>query len=170
MDFLATLPMAVPGIVIGIGFAIAFNRPPLLLSGTAAIIVLIFAVRTMPYGLRAAVAAVGQIERSIDEASFVSGATRAQTFRRVVFPLVRRAFVAGLIYNFTRNITSLSAVIFVVSARWNLVTAAMLAEVDAGRISGAAAFGVFLVVLVLVLNALMFRYGEGDGLAGRSGD
>jgi iron(III) transport system permease protein len=170
MDFLATLPMAVPGIVIGIGFAIAFNRPPLLLSGTAAIIVLIFAVRTMPYGLRSAVAAVGQIERSIDEASFVSGATRAQTFRRVVFPLVRRAFVAGLIYNFTRNITSLSAVIFVVSPRWNLVTAAMLAEVDAGRISGAAAFGVFLVVLVLVLNALMFRYGEGDGLAGRSGD
>jgi iron(III) transport system permease protein len=170
MDFLATLPLAVPGIVVGIGYAIAFNRPPLLLSGTAVIIVLIFAVRTMPYGLRSAVGAVGQIERAIDEASFVAGATRAQTFRRVVFPLVRRAFVAGLIYNFTRNITSLSAVIFVVSARWNLVTAAMLAEVDAGRISGAAAFGVFLVVLVLVLNALMFRYGEGDGLAGRSGD
>lgn len=170
MDFLATLPLAVPGIVVGIGYAIAFNRPPLLLSGTAVIIVLIFAVRTMPYGLRSAVGAVGQIERAIDEASFVAGATRAQTFRRVIFPLVRRAFVAGLIYNFTRNITSLSAVIFVVSARWNLVTAAMLAEVDAGRISGAAAFGVFLVVLVLVLNALMFRYGEGDGLAGRWGD
>jgi len=167
MDFLATLPLAVPGVVIGIGFAIAFNRPPFLLSGTAAIIILIFAVRTMPYGLRSAVAAVGQIDRAIDEASFVAGASRAQTFRRVVLPLVRRAFVAGLIYNFTRNITSLSAVIFVVSPRWNLVTAAMLAEVDAGRVSGAAAFGVFLVVLVLTLNILIMRFVEGQGPAGR---
>lgn len=167
MDFLATLPLAVPGVVIGIGFAIAFNQPPFLLSGTAAIIILIFAVRTMPYGLRSAVAAVGQIDRAIDEASFVAGASRAQTFRRVVLPLVRRAFVAGLIYNFTRNITSLSAVIFVVSPRWNLVTAAMLAEVDAGRVSGAAAFGVFLVVLVLAVNALLLKYVEGEAPDGR---
>lgn len=167
MDFLSTLPMAVPGIVIGIGFAIAFNKPPLLLSGTAAIIVLIFAVRTMPYGLRAAVAAVGQIEPAIDEASLILGASRAQTFRRIIFPLTRPAFVAGMIYNFTRNITTLSAVIFVVSARWNLVAAAMLAEVDAGRISGAAAFGVFLVVLVLIVNAFLYRYVERGGWAGR---
>lgn len=163
MDFLSTVPMAVPGVVVGIGFAIAFNKPPLVLSGTAIIIVLIFTVRTMPYGLRAAVAGVGHIEPAIDEASLVLGASRTQTFRRIIFPLIRPAFVAGVIYIFTRNITTLSAVIFVVSARWNLITAAMLAEVDAGRISGAAAFGVFLVGIVLILNALLHRYVEREG-------
>ena len=82
VDFLSMTPMAVPGVVIGIAYAIAFNKPPLIISGTALIIILLFIVRTMPFGLRMSVAAIGQIDEAIDEASLTLGANRFQTFTR----------------------------------------------------------------------------------------
>ncbi|WP_051644756.1 iron ABC transporter permease [Labrenzia sp. DG1229] len=160
VDFLSMIPMAVPGVVIGIAYAIAFNKPPLIISGTALIIILLFIVRTMPFGLRMSVAAIGQIDVAIDEASLTLGANRFQTFARVTLPLIRTSFVASIIYMFTRNITSLSAVIFVVSANWTLVTAAMLSEIETGRISVASAFAVVLVVIVVAINIILFRFIE----------
>jgi len=160
IDFLSMTPMAVPGIVIGIAYAIAFNKPPLIISGTALIIILLFIVRTVPFGLRMSVAAIGQIDESIDEASLTLGANRFQTFARITLPLIRTSFVASITYMFTRNITSLSAVIFVVSAHWTLVTAAMLAEIESGRISVASAFAVVLVVIVVAINIILFRFIE----------
>lgn len=153
-DLFVTLPMAVPGILMGLGFSIAFNQQPLLLAGTAFIIVAIFLVRTVPYSQRAIVAAIMQVHKSLTEASTMAGATELQTFRRVIFPLIRPAVLAGIIFNFTRNITTLSGVIFVVSPRWRLLTAAMLSEVETGRIGGAASLGTLLIVVVWCVNVL----------------
>ena len=160
LDFMTMIPMAVPGVVIGIAYAIAFNKPPFLIAGTALIIILLFIVRTMPFGLRMSIAAIGQIDEAVDEASLTLGANRFQTFARITAPLIRSSFVASIIYMFTRNITSLSAVIFVVSANWTLVTAAMLSEIETGRISVASAFAVVLVVIVVAINIILFRYIE----------
>lgn len=153
-DLFVTLPMAVPGILLGLGYSIAFNRPPLLLAGTSFIIIAIFLVRTVPYSQRAVVAAIMQVHKSLTEASTLAGATEFQTFRRIIFPLIRPSVLAGMIFNFTRNITTLSGVIFVVSPRWRLLTAAMLAEVETGRIGGAASLGTLLIVVVWCVNLL----------------
>ena len=109
------LSFAVPGTVVGIGYILAFNQPPLMLRGTAAIIVLLFIFRNMPVGIRAAAASLDQIDSSLEEASTNLGAGSLTTFRRILLPLIAPAFFAGLAYSFVRCMTAISAVIFVVS-------------------------------------------------------
>lgn len=154
MDVLATMSLAIPGTVLGLAYAIAFSRPPIFLAGTALIILLLFAIRTIPYGIRFAVTALQQIDKSVDEASLTLGAGTGYTFRRILLPLLQPALFSGIVYNFTRNVITLSAVIFVVSPRWNLVTAAILAHADAGGLGRAAALGSLLIVVVVSILGL----------------
>src|SRR5439155_10172208 len=149
--FVANLPLAIPGTVLGLGFGLAFNNRPLLLTGTAAIIIIAFSVRSLPYAIRSAVAALDQVHRSLDEASTNMGATPGQTLWRVLLPLVRPAVLAGMIFTFTRSVTTLSAVIFVVSPHWSLVTPVILSQMDRGDVGEAAALSVILVLLVLLV-------------------
>ena len=151
LDFVASLPLAIPGTVVGLGFAIAFNRPPFLLTGTALIIVAAFVVRSIPYSIRSGVAALRQVDVSLDEASTSMGATSFQTLWRVILPLLRPAVLAGMIFTFTRSVTTLSAVIFVVSPHWALVTPTILSQMDRGDVGEAAALSVVLIVLVLLV-------------------
>src|SRR5262245_14971458 len=88
MEFVALMNYALPGTIVGIGYLLAFNRPPLLLTGTAAIIVACYVFRYSPAGIRATVALLQQIDRALEEASTSLGASRILTFRRVVLPLV----------------------------------------------------------------------------------
>jgi iron(III) transport system permease protein len=97
------------------------------------------------------VAAFDQLHRSLDEASTNMGATAGQTLWRVLLPLVRPAVLAGMIFTFTRSVTTLSAVIFVVSPHWSLVTPAILSQMDRGDVGEAAALSVILVILVLIV-------------------
>lgn len=103
---------------------------------------------------------MNQIDQSIEEASLVFGANEAQTFGRILLPLIRLSLLAGLIFSFTQNITTLSAVIFVISPRWNLITAAMLAEIETGKIGGASALGSILILIVLLLNVFNYFFIE----------
>jgi iron(III) transport system permease protein len=151
IDFVASLPLAIPGTVIGLGFALAFNHRPLLLTGTALIIVIAFTARSLPYAMRSAVVAMNQLHRSLDEASVTMGATSGQTLARVLLPLLRPALVAGMIFTFTRSVTTLSAVIFVVSPHWSLVTPTILSQMDRGDVGEAAALSTVIVVLVLAV-------------------
>ncbi len=151
IDFVANMPLAIPGTVIGLAFAISFNDRPLMLTGTAAIIVIAFAVRSLPYGIRSGVAALDQLHRSLDEASTTMGATSGQTLWRILVPLVRPALLAGMIFAFTRSVTTLSAVIFVVSPHWSLVTPTILSQMDRGDVGEAAALSVVVVAMVLLV-------------------
>lgn len=151
LDFVANIPLAIPGTVVGLALAIAFSRRPLLLTGTASIIIVAFAVRSLPYAIRSAVAALRQLDVSLDEASTTMGATSGQTLRRVILPLVRPAILAGMIFTFTRSVTTMSAVIFVVSPHWALVTPTILSQMDRGDVGEAAALSVLLIVLVLLV-------------------
>ncbi len=150
MDFVASLPLAIPGTVVGLAFAITFNRRPFLFTGTALILIAIFVVRAVPYSIRSGVAALRQLDLSLDEASTSMGATSAQTLWRVILPLVRPAVLAGMIFTFTRSVTTLSAVIFVVSPHWALVTPTILSQMDRGDVGEAAALSVVLILLVLL--------------------
>ena len=155
MDVTSMLSFAVPGTVVGIGYILAFNQPPLMLRGTAAIIVLLFIFRNMPVGMRAAAASLDQIDHSLEEASTNLGAGSLTTFRRILLPLITPAFFAGLAYSFVRCMTAISAVIFVVSGRWNLITVAILGFVENSDFSQAAALSIILIMFVMTALGLI---------------
>ena len=155
MDVTSMLSFAVPGTVVGIGYILAFNQPPLMLRGTAVIIVLLFIFRNMPVGIRAAAAALDQIDASLEEASTNLGAGSLTTFRRILLPLIAPAFFAGLAYSFVRCMTAISAVIFVVSGRWNLITVAILGFVENSDFSQAAALSIILILFVMTALGLI---------------
>jgi iron(III) transport system permease protein len=155
MDLTSMLTFAVPGTVVGIGYILAFNERPLLLTGTAAIIVLLFIFRNVPVGIRAGVAALQQIDKAIEEAATNLGAGTGRTFVTITLPLITPAFFSGLAYSFVRCMTAISAVIFVVSGKWNLITVAILGLVENADLSQAAAFSLVLVAFVLLALGLM---------------
>jgi len=150
MDVTSMLTFAVPGTVVGIGYILAFNQKPLMLQGTAAIIVLLFIFRNMPVGIRSAAAALEQIDTSIEDASTDLGAGSLTTFRRVLLPLITPAFFAGLAYSFVRCMTAISAVIFVISGNWNLITVAIMGFVENSDFSQAAALSIILIFFVMM--------------------
>ncbi|WP_374712656.1 ABC transporter permease [Symbiobacterium terraclitae] len=155
MEFVAMLSLAVPGTVIGIGYILAFNKPPLVLTATGTILVLAFVFRNMPVGIRSGIAALQQIDPSMEEASINLGATTQQTFVKVMLPLMGSAFFSGLLYSFVRAMTAVSQVIFLVSAKYNLLTVAILNQVDVGRWGYASAYSTVLILIVLVVTVLL---------------
>jgi len=136
--------------------ALIFTDAPLTLVGGPFIIIAAFAVRSLPASVRAGVAALQQIDPSIEEASNILGADAQTTFRKVTLPLILPALLAGLIFSFTRHMTSLSAIIFLVSARWRVVTAAILSEWEQGGVSIAAAYSTTIILFVLVAIGVLY--------------
>ena len=161
VDFTSVLGLAVPGTVVGIGFILAFNKSILgglipKLTGTAIIIILAFIVRSIPASVRSGVAAIHQVDEAMEEASSSLGASSMTTFRKITMPLIRPAFLTGLIYSFARSITSLSAIIFLVTPRWRIMTTQILNEAETGRFGNAAAYCVVLIVIVVTSISLMY--------------
>jgi iron(III) transport system permease protein len=148
LEFSAMLSYAIPGTVMGIGYILAFNAGALQLTGTALIIILAFIFRGMPVGIRSGVAALTQLDVSLEEASSTLKAGTATTLRRVVLPLVRSALVTGFIYSFVRAMTAVSQVIFLVSPGHDLVTVLILSWVGYGTIGRGAALSTLLIVML----------------------
>lgn len=135
--------------------AMSFIETPFALVGGAYIIMAAFIVRSLPASVRAGVASLQQIDPSIEEASNILGGDAQYTFRKVTLPLILPALVAGLIFSFTRHMTSLSAIIFLVSAKWRIVTASILSEWEQGGVSIAAAYSTLIIVIVLIAIAIL---------------
>ena len=181
LDLLGMLGLAVPGTVVGIGYAIAFNQPLIIgnrmflpaLGGGAAIlggavaIVMVYTIRSLPSGQRGGIAALRQIDPSIDEASASLGATGVTTFRTITPPLIRPAFLSGLIYAFARSMTTLSPIIFITTPQTRIMTKQILAEVDAGRFGNAFAFCTLLLATVVTVMGLLSLIVRGNP-AGRN--
>lgn len=161
LEFSSMLSFAVPGTVMGIGYILAFNQGALLLTGTELIIILAFVFRNMPVGIRSGVAAIHQIDRSLEEASTMLRATSPVTLRRIVMPLVRGALLSGLVFAFVRAMTAVSQVIFLITPRVSLATTQILTYVEYGSQGRGAALAslltVFMILVILVLYALNRR-------------
>jgi len=160
LDFASVLGVAIPGTIIGIGLLLAYNEPLLgglipELTGTAAILVLAFTIRSLPGVVRVAVGALNQLSKSLEEASISLGATPTQTFVKVILPLIRPAMFSSLVWSFARSMTSLSPIVFLVTPQWRIMTAQILNEADQGRFGNAAAYSVVLVTVVLVAISLL---------------
>jgi iron(III) transport system permease protein len=160
------LSFAIPGTVIGVSYIVAFNVPPIELTGTGLILVICFVFRNMPVGVRAGIATLSQIDKSLDEASHTLGARSATTIRRVVLPLLRPAIFASLVYSFVRAMTAVSAVIFLVTAEYNMATAYIVGRVEAGEFGLAIAYSCVLIAVMLAAIGLI-QLGVGERKLGR---
>jgi iron(III) transport system permease protein len=175
LDFGVMLGIAVPGTIIGIGYILSFNTPitvtlpafgaltlvPQLttgqgLLGGAIAIILVYIIRSVPAALRTGTAALSQIDPAIEEASISLGADNARTFRRITLPLIRPAFLAGLIYAFARSMTTISAVVFLATPQTKIMTQQILNEVENGRYGNAFAYCVLLVGIVLIAIGVLY--------------
>ncbi|HTS21191.1 MAG TPA: iron ABC transporter permease [Casimicrobiaceae bacterium] len=151
MELVSMINYALPGTIVGIAYLIAFNDRPLVLTGTALIIVACYVFRYGATGIRTTVALLQQIDKSLEEASLSLGAGSATTFRRITLPLILPAFFAGLGIVFIRSMTAISATIFLVSIGWTLITVRILENITELSLGPAAAFSVLVVAIVFVV-------------------
>jgi len=150
-EFLTMVSFAIPGTVIGVSYIVAFNVAPLELTGGMLILVLCFVFRNMPVGVRAGVAALAQIDKTLDEASATLRASTVRTLRRIVLPLLRPAILATLVFSFTHAMTAVSAVIFLATAKYNLATVYIIGRVEAGEYPLAIAYSSVLIFFMLAV-------------------
>jgi iron(III) transport system permease protein len=179
LDFSTMLGIAIPGTIIGIGYLLIFNNDiqltiplgdaaPLVITlipkltggraifGGAMAIVIVYIVRSVPAALRSGVAALSQIDPAIEEASISLGADSALTFRKITLPLIRPAFLSGLIFAFARSMTTISAIIFLTTPQTKIMTAQILNEVENARFGNAFAYCVILILIVLVAIGVLY--------------
>jgi len=151
MEIVSMINYALPGTIVGIAYLLFFNDPPILLTGTAFIIIACYVFRYGPTGIRTTVAILQQIDPSIEEASSSLGAGTGTTFRRVTLPLILPAFFAGLGVVFIRSMTAISATIFLISIHWTLITVRILEKMTELELGVAAAFSILVVLIVFIV-------------------
>ncbi len=156
-EFGTMLSFAIPGTVIGVSYILAFNVPPIEITGTALVLVVCNVFRNMPVGVRAGMAAMSQIDRSLDEAATTLRARGFTTLRTVLLPLLKPAVVAALVYSFVRAMTTVSAVIFLVSAEYEWATTYIINRVVNGDYGVAIAYSSVLIVLMVVVIYVIQR-------------
>ncbi|MBJ3774312.1 iron ABC transporter permease [Acuticoccus sp. 2012] len=154
-EFAAMMSFAMPGTVIGLAYVLAFNTPPIEITGTAFILVIAFISRNMPIGVRVGLAQFSQLDPSLDEASTTLGAGPGMTLRRVLFPLLKPAVATAIIYAFVASVTTLSQVIFLVSPRYDWATTYIIGLVENTNYGRAIAYSVVLIVLLILVVAFL---------------
>jgi iron(III) transport system permease protein len=151
MEVVSMVNYSLPGTIVGIAYLLFFNDPPILLTGTAIIIIACYIFRYAPTGIRTTVAILQQIDPSIEEASASLGAGSGTTFRRITIPLILPAFFAGLGVVFIRSMTAISATIFLISINWTLITVRILEKMTELELGVAAAFSILVVLIVFIV-------------------
>ena len=150
LDYLTALPLALSGTALGIGLIHAFNGGWLPLTGTAAIIVLAYVIRRLPFGLRNASSTLYNIQSSIEEASVSLGVAPGRTFMKVVLPLMLPALAAAGVLTWTTTVAELSASIIVYSGGRETMPIQIFKLIDSGLMAQASAYGLVLVSVILV--------------------
>ncbi|HEI8866641.1 TPA: iron ABC transporter permease [Serratia odorifera] len=167
IEFSTMLCFAVPGTVAGVSYILAFNSAPVYLTGTAAIVIISMVMRNVPVGIRAGIAGLGQIDKSLDEASLSLRAGSLRTITHILLPLLRPAILSALIYSFVRAITTVSAIVFLVTPDTRVATAYILNRVEDGEYGVAIAYGSILIVVMLAI-IFLFDWLIGEARTSRS--
>lgn len=169
IEFVSMLAMAVPGTVLGIGYIRGFVNGVFgtgFLSGiygSAAILIIVFVVRSLPTGTRSGISALRQIDRSIEESAYDMGADSFRVFMTVTLPLIKDSFLSGLVTAFVRSITAISAIILLVTPQFLLITVQINEFAEKGSYGIACAFATILIVItygsVLLMNLFIKFFG-----------
>ena len=164
MEMIALSGFALPGTVIGVGYIIAFNRPPFLLTGTIWIIILNCVFRFVAVGVEAGISKLHQISIEIEEASADLGAEFLTIFFRIVLPIMFSAFVVGFIYTFMTTMMSLSSVIFLVTPGFDLASVYIYLTAQLGELGLASATTMKVIAIVAVSIGILKVIAKKTGL------
>ena len=169
IEAVSMLAMAVPGTVLGVGYIRGFSgglfRTGFLqgLYGTAAILIIVFVVRSLPTGTRSGISALRQIDKSIEESAYDMGANSFRVFMTVTLPLIKDSFLSGLVTAFVRSITAISAIILLVTPKVLLITVQINEFAEKGSYSLACAFATILIIItfgsVMLMNLFIKYFG-----------
>ena len=166
---LSVLPAAIPGLVMGLGYILAFNEPYYFFYGTPWIIVICVIVCNFTLGTLSSVANLKNIDPSVEEAAISLGADSVRTFIKVIFPLSMVAFVQNFIYFFMRAMTTISAVIFLVSATIHLAAIEIIQLDNDGWTASANAMTTCIIAIVVGMLVVLRLFAGSKGFAGFGG-
>ena len=169
IEFVSMLAMAVPGTVLGIGYIRGFVNGVFGtgflqgIYGSAAILIIVFVVRSLPTGTRSGISALRQIDKSIEESAYDMGADSFTVFMTVTLPLIKDSFLSGLVTAFVRSITAISAIILLVTPQFLLITVQINEFAEKGSYGIACAFATILIGItygsVLLMNLVTKYFG-----------
>ena len=169
IEFVSMLAMAVPGTVLGIGYIRGFVNGVFGtgflqgIYGSAAILIIVFVVRSLPTGTRSGISALRQIDKSIEESAYDMGADSFRVFMTVTLPLIKDSFLSGLVTAFVRSITAISAIILLVTPQFLLITVQINEFAEKGSYGIACAFATILIAItygsVLLMNLFIKYFG-----------
>ncbi|MDK2791083.1 MAG: iron(III) transport system permease protein [Methanothermococcus sp.] len=163
LDLLLIMPFAIPGTFIGIGYLLAFNVPPLLLTGTALIIILNCVVRKLPFSFKTGSSALLQMDKSIEEASLNLGADRLKTFYKVILPMLKPAIIFSMIYTFITTVKTLGSIIFLITANTKVLSAMVFEATINSDLGVAACYSIMMIMLSIAGIFLIWRL-KGDSV------
>ena len=169
IESVSMLAMAVPGTVLGVGYIRGFSQGIFgtgalqFIYGSAAILIIVFIVRSLPTGTRSGISALRQIDKSIEESAYDMGANTLKVFTSVTLPLIKDSFLSGLVTSFVRSITAISAIILLVTPQFLLITVQINEFAEKGSFSLACAFATILIIItygaVLLMNLFIKYFG-----------
>lgn len=174
IEAVSMLAMAVPGTVLGVGYIRGFSgglfHSGIMqgIYGTGLILVIVFVIRSLPTGTRSGIAALRQIDKSIEESAYDMGADSFKVFTTVTLPLIKDSFLSGLVTAFVRSITAISAIILLVTPQFLLITVQINEFAEKGSYGLACAFATILIIItygaVLLMNLFIKHFGTSKKL------
>ncbi|HEX9264431.1 MAG TPA: iron ABC transporter permease [Candidatus Binatia bacterium] len=165
LDNLTFIPIAMPGIVLGVSLIWVYLTLPIPIYGTIWVLLLAYLTKFMPYGIRAASASMIQINKELEEASFTAGGTWFQTFRKVVLPLLMPGFTAGWIYISIIALRELSTSILLYSYNSTVLSIMAFDLWEGGQYTYVCALGVLMVLLLVAMAFTARKLGARIGIA-----
>ena len=161
MDLLIMFPFVIPGAVLGISLIVAFNKPPLILTGTPIIMIIAYIVRKLPYTVRSGSAFLHQMDPSVEEASVNLGVSPMQTFFKVTARLMAPGILSGAILSWITCINELSSSVMLYSGRTSTIAVAIYTEVVRNSYGTAAALASILTVSTVVSLLIFLKVSKG---------
>ena len=163
LDFLAFVPITVPGIVLGMALILLYVAFPIPIYGTIWVLMIAYVTRYIPYGMRSASGAILQIHSELEEAAAASGASWWETFKRVTLPLLRPGIVAGWIYIFIVSFREFSTSVLLATGESRVLSILLFTMFEQGQVTVVAAIGILMILTLLTIVAVFYK------LSGRVG-
>lgn len=157
LDFLAFVPITVPGIVLGMALILLYVAFPLPIYGTIWVLLIAYVTRYIPYGMRSSSGAILQIHSELEEAAGASGASWWQTFWRVTLPLLRPGFVAGWIYIFIVSFREFSTSVLLATGESRVLSILLFTMFEQGQVTVVAAIGILMILTLLAIVAIFYK-------------
>src|SRR6266508_1345032 len=166
LGFLATAPVAIPGIVLGVGLFLAYTRPPFILYGTLSILLIAFVTISLPAAYQQLQAAIRTVHPELEEAGRILGATRLQALRRITAPLLRTGVIATWCFIFVGVIRELSAAIMLFTSETKVISVLIFDLNESGDLGAIAVLGLMMLAITYAVVILANRI-PGFGIAVR---